>query len=114
IRPYWWNKGIDDEVLFKKDSNEATLTNTSLYMRNNFIRFHTKIIAVIADDAILNHHPPNKIKVDYLILSQNAKVKIPELLAVFDVHQIIFDSSNSIYHCNKWEEDCKRNAIKFH
>ena len=114
VRHYWWDKGIADEVLLKKDSTELIMQDASLLIRNNFIQFHKMKILLIADNNILNIHPGNKMKIDFLILSKNVKVKISELLTVFDVQQIIFDSSNSIYRCNKWEEDCKRSGIKYY
>ncbi len=113
VRHYWWDREIADEVLLNKESAESNMEDATLLKQSNFIQFHDKRIVVINDREFLNHAPQNKIKVDYIIISKNPKVKIAELLNAFDVQQIIFDSSNSLYRCSKWEEDCKNAGIRY-
>ena len=56
----------------------------------------------------------NNLKLDYLIISGNPKLKIEKLKHFFDFNTLIFDSSNSSFRCEKWERECKKNNIPFY
>jgi competence protein ComEC len=53
-----------------------------------------------------------KIKVDMIILSHNVKMKIVDLLTIFDCKQIIIDSSNPNYKNSSWKKECENLHIK--
>lgn len=55
-----------------------------------------------------------KLKIDFLILSKNVKVKIKEIVNHHEIGKIIFDSSNSDWKINKWKEECKLLGLKYY
>ena len=55
-----------------------------------------------------------KIQVDYLIIADNIKLNIADMLHQYDAEQIIIDSSNPYWKTNKWLDECKALHIKCH
>lgn len=70
-----------------------------------FIQFRNKRILLI--DRTFSFTSSAKIPVDVIILSKNARVYIPQLEAVFNCHQYVFDGSNSLWKINQWKKDCE-------
>lgn len=56
----------------------------------------------------------NKFKIDYLLLSGNAKLSMKEIEASFSYKQIIFDLTNSSYRVTAWINSCKAAGIAYH
>jgi len=46
------------------------------------------------------------INVDYLLISNNPKLKITQVLKKFNCKKLIFDSSNSEYKIAAWKKEC--------
>jgi competence protein ComEC len=94
-----------------KNLRDLFLRNDNLYIKDNFIQFYDKRIAIINNENYTKYALQNmqyKIHIDYLILSDNIKTDINNLMASFDAKQIIFDSSNSTWKINKWIDECKK------
>jgi competence protein ComEC len=53
-----------------------------------------------------------KLKVDYLVIRDNPKFRIADLLKIYDPQLIVIDGSNSIYKTNKWIAECKEAGIE--
>ncbi|HEV8080638.1 MAG TPA: ComEC/Rec2 family competence protein [Chitinophagaceae bacterium] len=78
----------------------------ALYQNGNFCQFNNKKILLI-DNSIVFQPAEQKINVDYIIISKNPKLYIPQLLQVFNCHLYIFDSSNPSWKIAKWKKDCE-------
>jgi hypothetical protein len=52
--------------------------------------------------------------VDYLVISQNPKIEIEDLMACFDFEKVIIDNSNPYWKVESWVESCKNNSIDYH
>lgn len=63
---------------------------------------------------LLNYKSKQKVKSDYIILSNNVNLNVTSLKDYFQFNTIIFDSSNSFYKINKWKQECQENNIKYH
>ena len=98
----WWELGIDKNKIVSNNSHSDNLT-----IENNFIQFYDKRIAVLNNE-LNSEVAVTTLKLDYLILSNNAKMSIAEIQKLYKAKTIIFDSSNSDYHVNKWKKDCIR------
>jgi len=72
-----------------------------------FYLFNNKRILVI-DGPVVFTPTGQKINVDYIIISKNPKLYIPELARVFNCKQYIFDGSNSLWKIVKWKTDCEQ------
>lgn len=77
---------------------------------NNFL-FHDKRVILIDSIPILKGNF-TKLKVDYLVIRDNPKLRIAELLKLYDPKMIIFDGSNSVYRTDKWIAECKAAGVK--
>ncbi len=83
----------------------------NLFINNNFIQFYNKKIVVINK---YNYNLNPKIYVDYLIISDDIKISMINLLSGIKANEIIFDSSNSIWRINKWIDECSKLNTKYY
>ena len=78
-----------------------------LYQSNITYRFNDKKILLI-EKAIVFKEAQQKINIDYIIISKNPTLYIPQLAKVFNCDQFIFDGSNSLWKIAKWKKDCEQ------
>ena len=78
-----------------------------LHSNSMFYQFGNKKILLI-DRSILFQPVEEKINVDYIIISKNPKLYIPQLAKVFNCQQFIFDGSNPLWKIAKWKKDCEQ------
>ncbi len=111
LRNYWTSLSAHDATLLR--FNELKINNLSpfLFYKDNFLSFHSLRIKVINSDFQFSKNISQKIKLDYLILSQNAEISISQLLLMFEVKEIIIDSSNSWKNVVKWKQQCVENQV---
>jgi competence protein ComEC len=75
-----------------------------VFSEKGYIQFLDKRIAVIdRPEAAIQ-----KLKVDYLVISGNPKLKIAEILECYNTGMIIIDASNSKYKAEKWLKECRK------
>jgi competence protein ComEC len=79
--------------------------------RGNYFMFHNKRIAII--DSI----PPikgnsAKLKVDYLVIKNNPKLRVIDLQQLYEPECIVIDGSNSFYKTEKWMAEFKMAGFK--
>lgn len=79
----------------------------ALHQTNNLYLFNNKKILLI-DQPIIFQPAEQKINVDYIIISKNPKLYIPQLAQAFNCRQFIFDGSNSLWKIAKWKKDCEQ------
>lgn len=84
-----------------------------LYHNNFFYQFTGKRIAII-DQAFECIIPPQKIKLDYLVLTNNPSMSIAFLNQVFEVKLFILDAANSLWKIGKWKQECEALHLRFH
>ena len=101
IKHFWWEQGIDEFRHIVPDTKGAISTD-ALFYKFPFIQFKNKRFALI-DRTFKNRKVKKRLKIDYLILSENVRVSIAELIKQFKISKIIFDSSNSFYSVKNWE-----------
>ena len=78
------------------------------------INFFNHTIIHITNNKLLQYKPTQRLKADYLILSENVNISIAKLKEYFDFKEILFDSSNSMYKTQQWEKECTQHAIKYY
>ena len=107
VKHNWWDSGINDSKIICDSVN----TN-SLFIKNNIIQFYDKKIVLLNKQNEIygfNKTMESPLNIDYLIVSNNPKLKMENVLKVIHPQKIIFDSSNSVYRINKWKEECAAN-----
>jgi competence protein ComEC len=111
IKHNWWDRGLDDpkeESLFPGKS----FSNDWMCREGNVLQFCDQRIALVSES--FRGLQQSKLKVDKLILSKDAKVKIKDVLDRYDVDLLIFDASNSKRSIRRWSRQCKKLNIKFY
>jgi competence protein ComEC len=84
-----------------------------IFNKNNFYQFYNCRILMI-DSSLAYNIPPQKIKVDYIILSKNPSVHIASIASIFDCKKYIFDASNSLWKIGQWKKECEELHLHFH
>ena len=117
IQNNWIKSGLRHPEMIKKDSEfhhkDINSGSPVFYKRNNFIQFYNKRIVII-NEAFDVLSCSQKTTVDFIILSENAKVTIEDLSEVFDFELIIMDSSNSFWKLNKWVSECEKLGLTYY
>ncbi len=77
----------------------------------NYYSFNNQSILNIKSDSIKLYNSNQKLKVNYIILSNNINVDLSTLQDYFEFDLVIFDTSNSYYKTQSWQKECKLNHI---
>ncbi|MFK7906847.1 MAG: ComEC/Rec2 family competence protein [Chitinophagales bacterium] len=79
-----------------------------------FIQFHDKKILLLDDKTPIPSNLEEKVQVDYLILTQNARLNLPKALSWLETEKVIFDVSNSYKKTNRWKSACELHGLNCH
>ncbi len=120
LKNNWIKAGLDKEKvvsvkeLYKSINLKTlyTINNTRLFVRQNFISFYNTRIFFLNDKSLLKDIPSKKIDIDFIILSNNTKVKLSEITKYLKFKTIIIDSSNSNYQTDNWLKEAINLGIK--
>lgn len=85
----------------------------NLAYNNHFVQFYDKSFLIVGKDG-LPASPAQKTHVNYLLLSHNARLKLPELPTNLLFDTLIIDQSNSYRKTNEWIEQCTQLNIPYH
>jgi len=103
IKPFWNYYQIENPEI--KQLNEEPF---------HYYVFNEQKIVQINNNWLTQYHPNKKLEVDYIILSENADVRIKELVRYIKSKMIIFDSSNNFYTIARWKEQSKVLGIDYY
>ena len=95
------------------DVDHSANLSEFIFSKNNFYQFYNCKISMI-DSALAYNIPPQKIKVDYIIISKNVALHIAAIASVFDCKKYIFDASNSLWKIGQWKKECEELHLHFH
>jgi competence protein ComEC len=84
----------------------------SYWEENNFYGFFGKRLLIV--NSAIHYFSPNKMRIDYIILTNNAKIKIADLLQAFDCQNFIFTANNSLWRIGEWEKECEELHLRSH
>ena len=98
-------------VLFKANKDGAI--NEALFYENKFYHFYNKKI-LIAEPGVSYLPLFQKIELDYIIITKNARITIGDLAQTFDCKTFIFDGSNSLWKIDQWKKECEELHLHFH
>ena len=119
LKNNWIKAGLEKEkVVSVKELNKPinlntlyTINNTRIYVRQNFISFYQHRMFYINDNTFKNLNPINKVDVDYIIISNNARIKLSDIVKHINFKTIIIDSSNSNYKTDNWLKEALEAGI---
>lgn len=110
----WLKKGLEVEKYVNLQarnesllSNLAATDNTSIFFKRKFISFADLKVFVLDNEfkPLITDEDFKKMKIDYVILSNNPKINLAEIDLYFVFSMIIIDSSNSTSTIDKWLKD---------
>lgn len=104
----WLRKKLREEQFINLSLQYTDINNESIFLKNKFIGYNDIKMFVLDKSFVITDDIVDKIKLDFIILSDNPVVKLEEISEVFDYKKIIIDSSNSNYAINKWLEENKQ------
>lgn len=116
MRNNWILLGTKNEQFINPDTvkNGITIMNSGLFAKENFFKFYKTNIGWINNHTELSEFSSCKIKLDYIIISDNPKIKIRDILNRFEVKVLIIDSSNSVYKARQFTEQCTELGVDYH
>ncbi len=119
VRNNWISLGVPDakiiylESLNEQSSHSIDIDNQNLFYKNNFINFHNKRFLLLKDNKYQSRVPGEKsLDIDYVILSGNVQISISDIMTLYNVKQIIIDSSNSYWIKEKWLNESKNYDLR--
>jgi competence protein ComEC len=107
LSSFWLSEGISKEKYVNINkmgtsqfmfSNLFAIDNPSVYLKNYFIGFRDLEIVLIKDDYFSNKKSIEPLVVDYVILTNNAKIEPDKINELFKFKSIIVDGSNAWYY----------------
>ena len=122
LKNNWISKGLENEktISLKKLNNQFILSNLfylnnpNVFYKDNIFAFYDKHFALIRNEVKADTEIKNRIDLDFLILSHNARVDISTLLLLYNPKSIIIAPSNSSYRIKKWKEEAKDIGINIY
>ena len=117
-----WNSANQKKIMIYNNgiSQSIDLVNGNLIShpdsvqkkKGHFYFFEGQRILVI--DSSVTFRSAQKLVIDLLVISKNAKISIEKLASVFDINEIVFDASNSLWKIDKWKKDCEKLHLRCH
>lgn len=80
-------------------------------IENQIVCFHGKRICLVNDDRWRRKTSAQKLPIDYLYVSSGYRGTLEELCTLFNVHEVIVDSSLSDYYRERLERECREKHI---
>ncbi|MBN1415958.1 MAG: ComEC family competence protein [Bacteroidales bacterium] len=106
------------DIFTRKRMNEAkgfdlpSISIQNAVLGNNiFLNYSGVSLVVCTDDVFEHFNSPNKLRTDYVVVTDNIRPGISKLSKHFDVGSIIIDSSVGYYESKKWTALCELNKI---
>jgi competence protein ComEC len=93
--------------------NKLSTKPDHLFSKDNFYQFYDSKILMI-DSSFSNYTGDKKIRVSYILISNNPKIKISKIAETFDCTSYIFDASNASWKIEQWKKECEELHLHFH
>ena len=93
-------------------SNNLIVDNKNLLLKDRYLGFYNYRFLIINKDFQLKKYT-KKLKVDYILITSNNKIKIRDLVKYYNFKNLIIDSSNSPRNIEKWKDECEKCKITY-
>jgi competence protein ComEC len=84
---------------------DTSVETTHFHYTNQFLQFYNKRLAIVSSE--LPSVPTERIKTDYVLISNHPRLKMEDVVQIFDCQTIIFDGSNYDKTVARWKEQCE-------
>ncbi len=92
---------------------DAPVKLKHLFSKNNFYQFYNSRILMI-DSSFSNYHSDKKIRINYIVISKNPKIKIADIAETFECKNYVFDASNPPWKIEQWKKECEELHLHSH
>jgi competence protein ComEC len=103
VKHHWWSCGVNET---EPEQKIGQFDFGKIYLVGN-----TRIAVVDSTMELKEICFKEKLKVDYLIVSHNPKLRINKLMQIFDCETVIFDSSNKPGRTKYWKQEFAKQGI---
>jgi competence protein ComEC len=97
-------------IAFQLNNRSDTLFN--LFNQKLLYQYNNKKIVII-NESIFIEPAETKTDIDLIIISKNPKLRIAQLLSIFNCKQFVFDASNAYWQIEKWQKECNDLNVNF-
>ncbi|WP_299988323.1 ComEC/Rec2 family competence protein [uncultured Pontibacter sp.] len=112
IQPYLWHKGVSQAATYTfADASKTGISHTVLPDSNSLLVWQGKRLLVVSKP--IKVQPLPDFEVDYLLLTQNVRVK-PEELQPFRFKQLVLDASNAPWYLQRLKPQLAAAGIAFY
>jgi competence protein ComEC len=118
------NISAENKIKFAADNHRKALKIKGLnifdinkYCKNNYLLYQHNVICYDGYIVlVLDKLPINSVNlhVNTVILSDNPRFDIEELMQLLTFDTLVFDASNSQKRVKQWIEDCQKLGVKYH
>ena len=121
VKNNWIKSGVENEKIIniKKLGNKymlrniIKLNNKNIFIKNNYVKFYNTKMLLVNNKLNLTKST-KRLKLDYIIVSNNTKIEMKELVKNYDAKIIIFDSSNSTKKCTNYKNQLIKLKQKYY
>jgi len=110
----WLHLGVNQCLEMDLNNWDITKANAGVFMKRPFLQHGNARIVLIDKDFSSHELGTEKIDVDYIVVSDHPKLKIADLIRIFNTSKIIFDSSIPKWKVMKWVNQCKNLNVNYH
>lgn len=110
VQPYLDSSRVADTSVYKLTQN---ITSPFLLKRSNIISFNN-IKVLFYNKRLQNIRLPNKLKVDYIYLTDNPHTTVANLTNNYQFTTLIIGSNNNDQLINVWESEAIGKSLKYH
>ncbi|MDZ4680307.1 MAG: ComEC/Rec2 family competence protein [Saprospiraceae bacterium] len=104
--------GVAELVALRADTTDIQ-TDSAWFLNKGLFQFYGFKMAVVRQ-AITGKVIEDRIPVDCLLVSNNARADLEDLLRIFDCKLVLFDASSSPWRVERWKEEAIRLGIPFY
>ncbi len=98
------------ETIHLGDST-AAFSSDHFFYENGLAQFYEKRLCVVSGPVA--YEGEEKVKLDFLLLRNTPKIKLEDLLQIFDFQLLVFDASNKRWRVDDWKAECDSLGISY-
>jgi competence protein ComEC len=109
VQPYLDSNKVSNTILLGLDQN---ISIPYLKKRGNLIQFYNKRILIL-DGGMANIQLPQKLKADYLYVTQNPHISLHQINKNYDYQTLVIDGSNSTQSITRLETEARLMHVNY-
>ncbi len=111
VQPNRWAMDIQEEKIIVPNN---VFASKRLYVDTSYLQFGDRKLVIVDDALSKSSIPQAALDCTYVLVRDNPKIVIKEVLANYNMDLIIFDGSNKRYKIEAWEKECEAIGLSYH